>query len=165
MEKEVKRWLLSWAAPERRPSSLKISRNVRRYLYQCRCIPTKFLVHKAKEALNLDSFETKAALYTQAMDGKNLSKVENVPNVSVLTDTARLVSAHEVEVRNSDGTEILTGENIFLNTCSVPVIPAIDGVEGNPNVETSEGLLALKSLPRKLIIIGGGYKGVIILKS
>ncbi len=134
------------------------------------CIPTKFLVHKAREAMKLDSFEARSSWYAQAMAdknaltgslrGKNLMKAENVPNVSVITGTARLLSTHEVEVTRQDSTEILTAETIFLNTGSVPVIPAIEGLEGNPNVVTSEGLLTLKTLPRKLVVIGGGYIGV-----
>ncbi len=134
------------------------------------CIPTKFLVRKAKKAMELDSFEEKSKLYTQAMEeknaltsslrGKNLVKAKNIPKVSVITGTARLVSPHEVEVTGQEDTEILTGDTIFLNTGSVPVTPAIDGLEGNPNVVTSEGLLALKTLPRKLVVIGGGYIGV-----
>ncbi len=134
------------------------------------CIPTKFLAHKAREAMGSDSFESQAALYAQAMAvknsltrslrGKNLTKAENVPNVSVITGTAQLISAHEVEVTSHDNTEILTAETIFLNTGSVPVIPVIEGLAGNPNVATSDGLLALKTLPRKLVIIGGGYIGV-----
>lgn len=134
------------------------------------CIPTKFLVHKAKDAMTLDSFEEKSKLYAQAMEGKNaltsslrgknLMKLETIPNVSVITGTARLVSAHKVEVTSQDNSEVLHGDIIILNTGSVPVIPAIEGLEGNPNVVTSEGLLALKALPRKLIVIGGGYIGV-----
>ncbi len=134
------------------------------------CIPTKFLVHKAKEAMKLNSFEEQAQLYAQVMEdkntlisslrSKNLMKLENAPNVTVITGTAQLASAHEVEITSQNNTEILRGDTIFLNTGSVPVIPEIEGLEGNPHVITSEGLLALKTLPRKLIIIGGGYIGV-----
>ncbi len=89
------------------------------------CIPTKFLVHKAKEAMKLNSFEEQAQLYAQAMEdkntlisslrSKNLMKLENAPNVTVITGTAQLASAHEVEITNQNSTEILRGDTIFLN--------------------------------------------------
>lgn len=134
------------------------------------CIPTKFLVHKAQEARLATSAAEKQALYAKAVGqkngltgrlrSKNLQKAEGVPNVTVFTGTAKLRSAHQVEVRTKSGLEFLEGEQIFLNTGSVPVIPSIPGLKENPYVCTSEGLLARETLPERLIIIGGGYIGV-----
>ncbi len=134
------------------------------------CIPTKYLVHKAQEAWRTDGFDAKAVLYEKAIDGKNaltenlraknLKKLENIPNVTVMTGTVKFRSAHEVEVSTEAGTQLLTGETIFVNTGSVPVIPPVDGLKNNPRVFVSESLLNLKTLPRKLVIIGGGYIGV-----
>ncbi len=131
------------------------------------CIPTKFLVHKAKDA---KFAEDKAAYYKQAVEqelklteklrGKNLAKAEGVPNVTVITGTAKLLSNTEVEVATENGTEILAAEQIFLNTGSSPFIPPIDGIKDNPFVVTSEGLLKQSELPEHLVIIGGGYIGV-----
>lgn len=134
------------------------------------CIPTKFLVHKANEARSAADFEAKQALYKEAvagkngltsrLRGKNLQKVETAPNVTVLTGTAKLLSAQQVEVKTESGTELLEGDLIFLNTGSSPILPPISGLTDNPYVYTSEGLLALDTLPKHLVIIGGGYIGV-----
>ncbi|MCC8024011.1 MAG: FAD-dependent oxidoreductase [Clostridium sp.] len=135
------------------------------------CIPTKFLVHKAKEAnCSEKDFSEKKALYAKAIEGKavlterlrgkNLQKVENTPNVTVITGTAKMLSPHEVEVVTEDGTTVLEGAQIFLNTGSLPFIPSIEGLKENPYVYTSEQLLDLKELPERLVIIGGGYIGV-----
>ncbi len=131
------------------------------------CIPTKHLVHKARAAA---SAENKQAYYeeaikselalTEKLRGKNLAKAENVPNVTVITGTARLLSNTEVEVTTDIGAEILTTGQIFLNTGSAPFIPPIEGVKDNPYVVTSEGLLRQTRLPEHLVIIGGGYIGV-----
>ncbi len=131
------------------------------------CIPTKFLVHRAKDA---KFAEDKAAYYeeaikaelalTEKLRGKNLAKAESAPNVTVMTGTAKLLSNTEVAVSTEQGTEVLTAEQIFLNTGSVPVIPSIEGIEDNPYVVVSEGLLKRTKLPKQLVIIGGGYIGV-----
>lgn len=131
------------------------------------CIPTKFLVHKARDA---KFAADKAAYYAQAvrqelaltelLRGKNLAKVAGAPNCIVITGTARLLSATEVEVTSETGREVLSAGRIFLNTGSVPILPPIEGLANNPHIVTSEGLLRQTRLPDRLVIIGGGYIGV-----
>ncbi len=131
------------------------------------CIPTKHLVHKAKFA---SSAENKQAYYesaikselalTEKLRDKNLAKLEGAPNVSVITGTAKLLSNTEIEITTETGTEILTANKIFLNTGSVPFVPPIEGIQDNPYVVTSEGLLRQTRLPEHLVIVGGGYIGV-----
>ncbi len=134
------------------------------------CIPTKFLVHKAKKAKSIQTFADKQAYYKQAIEeelsltaklrAKNLAKLENTPNVTVMTGFAKLRSATQVEVQTETGVEIVEGEQIFLNTGSRPIIPPIEGIKDNRYAVTSERLLEQTVLPKKLVIIGGGYIGV-----
>ncbi len=134
------------------------------------CIPTKFLVHKAQEARQKNDFHTKEEIYekavteelalTEMLRKKNLIKAEGVPNVHVITGTARFLSSYRIEVNTKQGMEVLEGKQIFINTGSVPNIPNIEGIKDNPYVVTSEALLKQKKLPQKLVIIGGGYIGV-----
>jgi len=134
------------------------------------CIPTKFLVHKAQEARLATSAAEKQMLYRKAIDeknaltgrlrAKNLQKLENTPNVTVLTGTAKFCSAHQVEVCTEHGTERLEGKQIFLNTGSGPTFPPLPGLNKNPYVYTSDALLMRKELPKQLVIIGAGYIGV-----
>lgn len=134
------------------------------------CIPTKFLVHRAEEAARSESFDAKKALYAAAISSKNalttklrdknFHKVADTPNVTVLNGTASFHSPHEVSVRTENGEELFHGEQIFINTGSRPILPAIPGLTESARVYTSENLLALETLPEKLVIIGGGYIGV-----
>ena len=64
---------------------------------------------------------------------------------------------HEVEVKTADKTLLLSGERIFINTGGETVIPPIEGVRENPRVYTSTTMLELEDLPRRLVILGGGY--------
>ncbi len=131
------------------------------------CIPTKFLVNKAKNAWH---YEDKRSYYKRAIEselalaellrGKNLAKVQNAPNVTVITGNAKLLSKSLIEVRTENEIQTIEAEQIFINTGSAPYIPPIQGINGNPYVMTSEDLLKHTELPERLVIIGGGYIGV-----
>ncbi len=134
------------------------------------CIPTKFLMYKARKAKELKNFSQKQKYYKQSIEqeialterlrAKNLAKVEGTPNVTVITGCAKLCSPNKVEVDTDNGKIMLKGAQIFLNTGSTPVIPPIDGIFTTNLAITSETLLRRKSLPEKLIILGGGYIGI-----
>lgn len=88
---------------------------------------------------------------------ENLSKR---PNVTIYTGTASFVSPNTIKVALPDGDIELQGKEIFINTGSTPIIPAIDGIQQSKHVYTSSTLLDMNVLPKHLIIIGGGYIGL-----
>lgn len=136
------------------------------------CIPSKSLVRSSGLSfLNQDkTAEEKASLYKQAIEekrrltsmlrGKNYHKLADLENVTVYDGTASFLSNTEVQVETKEGTLVLEGEKIFINTGGTPVIPSIEGIADNPYVHTSAGLMNLEKLPRRLVIIGGGYIGL-----
>jgi len=137
------------------------------------CIPSKSLVTSAAEAkLHADApFEEKAARYAEAnaekrrvtglLRGKNYDKLNDLENVTVMDGFGRFLSGHEVEVLLTDGgSTVLEADRIFINTGSEPVIPRIEGLEGNPHVYFSETLMDEEKLPRDLVMIGAGYIGM-----
>jgi len=67
-----------------------------------------------------------------------------------------LISAGVVEVNG----ERKTADHVIIATGSVPVMPPIPGVKGNPLVVDSTGLLAIEAVPKRLAVIGGGVIGV-----
>jgi glutathione reductase (NADPH) len=73
--------------------------------------------------------------------------------VQLIEGRARIVDPHTVEV----GGQRYTAAHILVSTGSRPLLPDLPGIE---HVITSEGALNLKELPRRLIIVGGGYIGV-----
>ncbi len=134
------------------------------------CIPTKFLVHKAREAKFATTFPQQQDYYRHAiremtaltgmLREKNLNKVANTPNVTVLTGKAMLRSSTHVDVQTADGIQRFTGEKIFINTGAAPVLPPIQGLAESVRCVVSETLLQQESLPKHLVIIGGGYIGI-----
>lgn len=138
------------------------------------CIPSKSLVRSSQmtEAKGEISFEEKAELYraaigekrrlTSALRKKNFDKLDHLEAVTIYNGTASFRSNTQVNVAPADGTEefVIEGEQIFINTGSSPFVPPIEGIQENPQVYLSEGLMELEQLPRKLVIIGGGYIGL-----
>ena len=136
------------------------------------CIPTKTLVHQAKmaSALKDATFEERSEFYrnavsvkesvTSALRNKNYHNLADNPNVTVYTGIGFFVSADVVAVRTATEEIRLTSKQIIINTGAETVIPPIEGVAGNPFVYTSTSIMELADLPRRLVIIGGGYIGL-----
>lgn len=136
------------------------------------CIPTKTLVHQAKIASGMKglTFEEKSEFYRQAISikeevtsllrNKNFHNLADHPNVTVYTGMGSFVSPNEISVRTATEEFILKAEQIIINTGAEAVIPPIEGITDNPFVYTSTSIMELTTLPRHLVIVGGGYIGL-----
>ena len=136
------------------------------------CIPTKTLVHQAKmaSALKDATFEERSEFYrnavsvkesvTSALRNKNYHNLADHPNVTVYTGVGSFVSADVVSVRTSTEEIWLTSKQIIINTGAETIIPPIEGVADNSLVYTSTSIMELTDLPRRLVIVGGGYIGL-----
>jgi dihydrolipoamide dehydrogenase len=79
--------------------------------------------------------------------------------IDVVMGDARLVAKDRVEVSAKDGKQTITAKNIVIAVGSTPIeVPgfAFDG----QHVWSSTHALAPKSLPKRMIVIGGGYIGL-----
>ncbi len=136
------------------------------------CIPTKTLIHEAgiSSLLYYEDFPKQANMYKQAvarknrltsfLRGNNYEILSKCPNVTIYTGSASFISPGAVKVTLPDGDIELQGKEIFINTGSTPIIPAIDGIQQSQHVYTSATLLDMNVLPKHLIIVGGGYIGL-----
>lgn len=137
------------------------------------CIPTKTLVASAYAAhmtrraaefgvqvagpISTDMKRVKAR--KDEISGKSSSGVEsmlrNAANCTVYQGQARFESPNEVRV----GEELLAAPQIFINVGGRASIPPLPGVANTPYL-TNSTLLDLDTLPRHLVIVGGGYVGL-----
>ncbi len=137
------------------------------------CIPTKTLVHMAKDStkMGFPDFEQKADFYRKSIekkdaiiDGirqKNYDKLAvDSKNVTVIDGAGSFVSSKVVRVKTAAGDKEITAGRIFINTGADTFIPHIDGLRESKRVYTSTSIMELKELPRHLVIIGGGYIGL-----
>ncbi|MBI1778446.1 MAG: glutathione-disulfide reductase [Proteobacteria bacterium] len=73
--------------------------------------------------------------------------------VRIIDGRARLVDAHTVQVAG----KTYTADKIMIATGGWPALPKLPGIE---HAITSNEALDLKQLPRRMVIVGGGYIAV-----
>lgn len=103
----------------------------------------KFLASKDQEIARL------SGIYTA-----NLTKA----GADILYGTARFVDAHTLEVTGRDGARTVAADKILIAAGARPKLP--DDVEGIEHVITSEQAFHLNDLPKRMVIVGGGYIAV-----
>jgi mycothione reductase len=82
-------------------------------------------------------------------------RVNGSPNVTLIEGTARFVSERVLDVEG----ERITAPHILVAAGSRPVIPPIQGLV-ETGFHTSDSIMRLDELPKRLGIIGGGYIAV-----
>jgi mycothione reductase len=137
------------------------------------CIPSKMLIHVAdviheiKTAKNfyIDNDPSTnvdvASLVKHVSDTVDAESQSISPmyeandNITLYTKTARFLSNKVIQV----GTDEITADKIFICAGGRPFIPEITGLKNTPYWTSTEALRA-KTLPKSLIILGGGYIAV-----
>lgn len=140
------------------------------------CIPTKALLRSAevyRTFLQAEAFglrlegrvmpdwtaiqSRKEAIVRQLVEG--VAKLLDRASVQVIQGRGRFVAPRRLEVTTSDGAERVEAKNIVIATGSQPVHLLLPGTD-LPGVLDSTGVLALETLPQRLLVVGGGVVGV-----
>jgi dihydrolipoamide dehydrogenase len=140
------------------------------------CIPSKALLHvaklieEAKHATNwgvtfnapnieLDRLRSFKENVVKKLTG-GLGQLSKQRKVTYIQGKATLVDSCTVKVEKTAGSEeTLHFDKLILATGSRPaVIPAFD--IGSPRVMDSTGALNLQDIPKRLLVVGGGYIGL-----
>jgi dihydrolipoamide dehydrogenase len=131
------------------------------------CIPSKTLlrpgevVHEAREAAATAEVDVEAALswrdfmvsdHTDDSAARWLAKC----GIDLLRGSGRLAGPGVVEV---DGVPH-TGDHVVLANGADPVIPPVPGLRELDGIWTNREVTAMKAIPRRLLILGGGPVGV-----
>lgn len=141
------------------------------------CIPTKALLHAAEiieEMIHAEEYgikvksegydwkqvlAKKGAVVSQLVGG--VTGLLKANKVKVVEGEASFAAAKTLSVKKKDGkAETLEADKIIIAAGSVPAIPPIPGVEGNPACIDSTGALSLENPPKSLLVIGGGVIGM-----
>jgi pyruvate/2-oxoglutarate dehydrogenase complex dihydrolipoamide dehydrogenase (E3) component len=132
------------------------------------CVPTKSMVFRSEHLAPggaHDGEYAKAVAATDALTTQlratNLAMLETLDTATVLTGRAVFVDPHTVSVDLADGSTVhVTATHIVVGTGSEPVIPDIPGLRHSAVTVTSTTLLSTPALPRRLVVLGGGYVGL-----
>jgi len=140
------------------------------------CIPMQFLlgnlmlvqlIKKAKEnGINVGKVSID---YSRLISAKNAAikfRIDRMQSklktakVKVVRGCGKLVSPNFVEVEREDGTrEVFSAKKLILAPGSVPKKLSIPGAEGEGVITVKENL-EISSIPRSVVIIGGGVIGL-----
>jgi mycothione reductase len=133
------------------------------------CIPSKILLypaevlrtveHASEFGVTVDVRNVDFASVMERMRGLIGADIERIrrglqgsENIDYYHDTAEFIAPYTMKV----GGETIKGAMFLLGAGSKTVVPAIEGLEGSGYL-TSDSLLGLRTLPRSLAVIGGGF--------
>ncbi|MFD3403275.1 mycothione reductase [Kribbella sp. NPDC058693] len=141
------------------------------------CIPTKMFVHAADVAAT-PSESSRYGVDEQLLDvrwpdvrDRIFGRIDPIAaggseyrhhspdnaNVTVYDGTGRFTGFKELTVDNKDGsTSVFSADQFVLATGSRPIVPPIPGLE-ETGFHTSNTIMRLDELPRRLAIIGSGF--------
>jgi dihydrolipoamide dehydrogenase len=136
------------------------------------CIPSKALLHSsehlvwakqhaAEHGIKLGNVELDLAAFMKRKDDVvtklvgGVSQLAKARKITVVTGAAAFVSANTLSV----GDKQLTAKNIVIATGSAPVELPFMKFDGK-TVVSSDHAIALDSIPKKLVVVGGGAIGL-----
>src|SRR3989344_1589087 len=133
------------------------------------CIPSKIIIHAADVAetiRNSEKFHIKSRLIS--VDFKSIIReankivgdsakhieegIKGSENFTLFKEYARFVGERRLKV----GDEVIEGDKIIIAAGTRPMTPKIEGLDKIDYMTSDEGL-KLEKLPKKLIVLGGGY--------
>ncbi len=139
------------------------------------CIPSKALIRSSRIASHINR-AAEFGLHTQGAEidfGAVMQRVERIirtiePHDSVerytklgvdcVAGSAKLLSPWEVEVDLGGEKRVIAARSIVIASGGSPAVPPIPGID-QIDYLTSESLWALKTLPPRLLVMGGGAIG------
>jgi len=137
------------------------------------CMPTKALVASAKTAqvarraaeygvvlqgpVAVDMAKVAARAHTVTLNARGGLEawIGGMKGCALIRGQAAFVGPHEIEVNG----ERLTAPRIFINVGGRAVVPDFPGVDDVPYLDNTS-IVALDTLPRHLVVVGGSYIGL-----
>ncbi|HJM04642.1 MAG TPA: NAD(P)/FAD-dependent oxidoreductase [Candidatus Saccharimonadaceae bacterium] len=120
------------------------------------CVPSKAMIHAAEkhpDNSNLAWKHIRASIRNIEDRSDNVEHVEK-SGIVVLRGAASFIDRHTLRV----GDTIIRSKYFLIATGSAPSVPPIEGLDTVPYL-TNESFFTQKSLPKRLVIIGGGPIG------
>ena len=139
------------------------------------CIPSKTLLHISKVLEEAESLKKMGVTFTKptididlVRDWKNkvvsqlsggIGQMAKARKVNTIQAEATFLSNNEVQLKSESSTEKITFDHCIIASGSSSII--IPGIPfDNENVLTSKTALDLEKIPKRLLVIGGGYIGL-----
>ncbi len=139
------------------------------------CVPSKALIRSAKYVSHIRRAK-EFGMTAASVDFNFAAVMDRVQNViktiaphdsperyaslgvECIEGTAKITSPWSVEVRTPEGIRTLTTRNIVIAAGARPFVPAIPGLD-QIGYLTSDTVWSLRTLPKRLVVLGGGPIG------
>ncbi len=119
--------------------------------------PSKCLDTQVVGDANLKAALARKRAVVEGMVNAHWKLFDYTDNLDFFYGKGKFVSAKSIEVElNSGGKRQISGDKIYINTGSRPLIPSYEGLE-ECGYLTSTSIMELEKLPEHLGIVGGGY--------
>ncbi|MBB4986667.1 mycothione reductase [Streptomyces nymphaeiformis] len=139
------------------------------------CIPTKMFVHTADTArapehgaaLGVD-LALRGVDWPVVRDrvfgridpiaqGGERYRASGHDKVTLYRGTARFIGERRLTVATAEGPITLTADRIVVATGSRPVVPDVPGLDESLGFHTSDSVMRLEALPRRMTVLGSGF--------
>ncbi len=138
------------------------------------CVPKKYMVYASDYGHKLDEAKTYGwdiqkgdfdfATFMQRMH-KEVTRLSGIymsgqtnAGVDVFEERAELIDPHTIKLPSSGKT--VSADKILIAVGGTPWMPSADELPGAEHAIDSNGVFQLTKLPRRIIIMGGGYIAV-----
>jgi dihydrolipoamide dehydrogenase len=140
------------------------------------CIPSKALLHVAKlihEAADAEQWGVtfskpkidldRLRAFKSSVVGKltgGVGELCKLRGVKLIEGRARFLDSSTIEIKKPDGSvQKLSFKKAIIATGSSPIVPPVFSID-DPRVMDSTGALELPEIPKRLLVVGGGYIGL-----
>lgn len=124
------------------------------------CLPSKNMIINAQRGTGYDEAIATKSRLVDKLRNKNYHKVADQENATVLRADVSFIDDYTIEVSDDSGQETVTGDKIFINTGSTPVLPNVQGLKNSQHVFTSKTLLDQTQQTKNIAILGDGPIGL-----
>jgi pyruvate/2-oxoglutarate dehydrogenase complex dihydrolipoamide dehydrogenase (E3) component len=141
------------------------------------CTPTKTMVASGRVAylasrgkdygvqtgdirINMQRVRERKRNIVESFRSHGQARLEKTPNLDLIFGDARFTGPKTLSVRMKNGLErSLSAERIFIDAGARPAVPDIEGLRDVPFLD-STSIMELDSVPKHLLVLGGGYVGL-----
>ena len=138
------------------------------------CIPSKALLHAARvitETRDASEFgiefgdlkidKTKLAAWKDKVVGQltgGLKGLAKQRKVQIVHGSGQFISANQLQVDSESGSQVIGFKNAIIAAGSQPV--SLPFLPDDPRIIDSTGALRLESIPKRMLVLGGGIIGL-----
>ncbi|HEX9652231.1 MAG TPA: mercuric reductase [bacterium] len=117
-------------------------------------------VHAGPVSVDMKKVRQRKRDIVNSFRNGNQKRIESTKNLELIFGEARFTAAKTIAVNlNGGGIRQVSADKIFINVGTRPVNPPVPGLDQVPTLN-STSIMELDTLPKHLLVMGGGYIGL-----